>query len=131
MFIFKVILRICVVLLCVLGGTVLVTTLYVNFFTDNCITYDGPSFTSPDSKLNAYGTYTSCEGSPSVMNIWLTEIDGDGSSTLVFDAIYTTSTKMDLKWDSHNELTVLYPKEVNPTTNVGFSHGIRLYYKSF
>jgi hypothetical protein len=131
MFIFKVILKAVVFILCLLGGTVLVANIYVSFFTDECVTYDGLPFTSPDGKFNAYGAFTSCEDRPSEMKIWLKEIDGDGTSSLVFDSIYTTSIKMDLKWNSYNELTILYPKEVNPTTNFGTKHGIRLYYKSF
>ncbi len=131
MFIFKIILKLVVFLLCLLGGTVLVTTIYVNYFSDDCTTYDGLPFTSPDGKFNAYGAFTTCDDRPSEMKIWLTEIDGDGSSNLIFDAIYTTSVKMDLKWNSYNELTIIYPKEVIPTTNFGTSHGIRLYYKQF
>ena len=81
--------------------------------------------------MNAYGAFTTCEDRPSEMKIWIKEIGGDGSASLVFDAIYTTSTKMDLKWESHNELLILYPKEVTPKTNFGTKYGIRLYYESF
>lgn len=128
---FKAFLKAVVFLLCLIGGSVVVTTIYFNYFTDHCTTYNGLPFTSPDGKFNAYGAFTTCEERPSKMKIWLTEIDGDGSSSLVFDAIYTTSIKMDLKWNSYNELTILYPTVVKPTTNFSFIDGIRLYYEPF
>jgi len=131
MLIFKIILKISVCLLCLLGAMVLALNVYMNFFSDKCLTYDGLPFTSPDGKFNAYGTFISCEGQSNEMKIWLKEINGDKPPTLVFDSIYTTSIKMDLKWESYNELKILYPKGVNPMTKFGMKNGIRLYYESF
>ena len=102
---------------------------HYHLFNGGCTIYKGAVFTSPNGEFNAHGEYTMCDDKPAEMKILLNDVDEE-NPRIIFESIYTTSERMDLRWESDNKLTVLYPKSVTPKTKLQASNGIQLFYKT-